>query len=210
MKTVTYEQFLTFKPCWLYDKNTEKQLQEIGSRKAEWTAIDVLNLQEVSENNRLWAVLREEFIDAKILHEFACRCAERALSRIANPDPRSIKAIAVKRKWIAGKATDRACSAAERAAWYAAERVVRSAATWHDTWPDMEAATWSAREAARESVMTNARKAAWKAAEHAAYAAWHIAMEAVDAAIAWEKERQWQINTLIDMLQEVQESWLKN
>ena len=202
MKTVTYEQFLTFKPCWLYDTNTEKQLQEIGSRKAEWTAIDVLNLDEVSEVSRLWAVLREEFIDAQILHEFACRCAEQALSLIDNSDPRSIKAIAVKRKWIAGKATDRALSAAERAAWYAAERTVHSAATWNDTWPDMEAATWNAREAAMEAVNTNARKAARRAAKYAAYTAWHIAMDAVDAAIAWEKERQWQIYFLKKLLTE--------
>lgn len=42
----------------------------------------------------------------KVLHEFVCRCAERALSRIDNPDPRSIAAIIAKRKWLNGEITD--------------------------------------------------------------------------------------------------------
>ncbi|KKM67224.1 hypothetical protein LCGC14_1473240 [marine sediment metagenome] len=41
----------------------------------------------------------------KILHEFACRCAEDALLLIKDPDPRSIEAIRVKRLWVTGKAT---------------------------------------------------------------------------------------------------------
>ena len=52
-------------------------------------------------------------------HACACRCAEDALSRIDNPDPRSINAIVVKRRWIAGEATDEELAAAEDAAWVA-------------------------------------------------------------------------------------------
>ena len=195
MKTVTYEQFLTFKPCWLCDEEGCQKLQEIGSRKAEWTAIDVLNLNEVSKEERLWAVLRKEFIDAKILHEFACRCAERALSWIANPDPQSIKAIAVKRKWIAGKATDKELSAAERAAYSAACST-------------SEAVTWSAMTTAAEAAMHGARRAALRSAESAEamiITACYSEEGTVTWTTAWKRERQWQINTLIDMLQEVQD-----
>lgn len=42
-------------------------------------------------------------IDGKrLLHEFACRCAEDALALIPNPDPRSVAAIKAKRDWLAG------------------------------------------------------------------------------------------------------------
>ena len=79
MKTVTLEQFKTFEPCWLETEEGRKRLEEIGSRKEEWTAIDVLNLEEVSLVNRLWSVLREEFISNKVLRNFSRVCEERAL-----------------------------------------------------------------------------------------------------------------------------------
>lgn len=46
--------------------------------------------------------------------------------RIDNPDPRSINAIAVKRRWIAGEATDAELADADAAAW-AAEAAARNA-----------------------------------------------------------------------------------
>ena len=55
-----------------------------------------------------------------ILHEFACRCAEDALALSPNPDPRSVNAIAVKRAWMRGEATDNELAAARAAAWDAA------------------------------------------------------------------------------------------
>jgi len=63
-----------------------------------------------------------------VLHEFACLCAEQALARVANPDPRSVEAIACKRRWLVGDATaaelatacDAACDAARAAAYDAA------------------------------------------------------------------------------------------
>lgn len=82
MKTVTFEQFLAFGPCWLEDESGRERLERIAARKAEWTALDVLRLPDymVSTADKLWAVLREEFIDDYSLHEFACICAERALA----------------------------------------------------------------------------------------------------------------------------------
>ena len=41
-----------------------------------------------------------------MLQEFACLCAERALKAAKVDDPRSWRAIEVKRLWLAGKATD--------------------------------------------------------------------------------------------------------
>ena len=52
----------------------------------------------------------------QVLHEFACDEAERALELAGNPDPRSLKAIETKRKWLKGEATDDELAAAWAAA----------------------------------------------------------------------------------------------
>lgn len=140
MKTVTVEQFKKFRPCWLETAEGRAKLARIAAIRDEWTALDVLNLPDVSADDKLWSVLREEFIDASILHEFACRCAEYALSFADNPDPRSIAAIEAKRKWLRGEITNKelyaaqaaARDAAEDAAWYAARAAAWDAAMEHE------------------------------------------------------------------------------
>lgn len=105
MKTVTLAQFKTFNPCWLEYENGENRLNEIGNRKEKWTALDVLNLDEVDPEDRLWAVLREEFIAREILVEFSCRCAERALRNVGLSDARYFDLIKAKRRWMRGEIT---------------------------------------------------------------------------------------------------------
>ena len=149
MKTVTVEQFKSFRPCWLETAEGRKRFARISAIRNEWTALEVLNLPYVPAQDKLWSVLREEFIKAPILHEFACRCAEYALSFVKNPDPRSIAAIEAKRKWLRGEITDTELYAARDAAWYAAK-----AATWSDecntTW---DAASKHEVEMLRELLM---------------------------------------------------------
>ena len=185
MKTVTLEEFKGFSPCWLEDPEKAAKLEEIGSRKAEWTALDVLNLEEVSEEDRLWAVLREEFLPAELLHEFACRCAERALKAAGVTDTRCWNAIEAKRKWLKNEITDEELAAARDAA-----RAAARAAAW--------AATWYA---ARDAAWVAARDAAWVAARAAARAAAWVA--AKDA--AWVAERKWQVEELKNMIKEAEE-----
>jgi len=109
-------------------------------------------------------------VDAtRILHEFLCWCAERALhtERKAGrePDPRSWKAVQTKRRWLAGKATDEeldeaaisAWSVARSAAWNAAESVARSAAAAEIA---AESAAWNAAERAAERAAESAAKRA--------------------------------------------------
>jgi hypothetical protein len=142
MKTVTVDQFLELSPCY-----KESRIREIARDKVEWSALDVLALEDISAEDRLWAVLREEFIDAPVLHEFACRCAEVALATISDPDPRYVEAIATKRRWLRGEATDEELKAAgAAAAWYAARYAARYAAqdaAWYAAW-----AAWAAARAA--------------------------------------------------------------
>jgi hypothetical protein len=110
-----------------------------------------------SERTVLW------YADAtKALHTFACDEAERALSAMADPDPRSIAAIAVKRRWIDGKATDAELAAARDAAWAVA----------------MDAAWAVARDAAGAVARAAAWAAAWAAAGDAAEDARAAAMAA--------------------------------
>ena len=118
MKTVTYEEFLKFEPCWLEEEGGAERIKSYFDRfGGKMSALDILKLDDVSTEDKLWSVLREEFIPAPILHEFDCVCAEYALSLIENPDPRSIKAIKVKRAWISGEATDKELNTARTAAW---------------------------------------------------------------------------------------------
>lgn len=177
LKTVTYEQFVGFGPCWLENEAGRKRLKRYASKREQWTALDILALNRVSAEDRLWAVLREEFIPAQLLHEFACRCAEWALSKVDHPDSRSIAAIQAKRDWLAGKITDRdlavARVAARDAVWVAA-RDAAGTATWTAAW---DAARYAARDAARD--------AAWDSARDAA--------------------RKWQVQELTKMLEEYEE-----
>ena len=152
MKTVTVEQFRKFGPCWLETVEGRGKFARIAAIKNEWTALDVLNLPDVSVEDKFWSVLREEFIDVPILHEFACRCAEYALSFVESPDPRSIAAIGAKRKWLRGKITDAGLYAARAAALDAVSSAAMDAA---------QVAAWVAAS-------NTARGAAWAAARVAA------------------------------------------
>ena len=139
MKTITYDEFITFEPCWLETPQGRRRLKYYAKKRERWSALDILALKHISAEDRLWAVLREELIDAIILHEFACRCAERALSKIDNPDPRSVNAVKTKRMWLAGNATDNELDAAQAAAWDAAQD-----AAWAAAWAAARDAAWAA------------------------------------------------------------------
>ena len=87
-------------------------------------------------DDKLAATMRETMWMGDVsatLHRFACEVAERALraqqAAGREPDPRSWNVIAVKRRWLAGKATDADLAQTDKAAW---------AATW-----DAEAAAWT-------------------------------------------------------------------
>ena len=154
MKTVTVEQFLTFGPCY-----GEECIRRIAERtgKTEFTALDILAIPRIPNVDQLWAVLRVGLIDTPMLHEFACRCAERALAMVDNPDPRSVAAIAAKRAWLRGEITNDELAAALVAALDAA---------WSADWD----AAWAAASAARDA----ASAAAWAAARDAEYK-WQVA-----------------------------------
>ena len=193
MKTVTVEQFRKFGPCWLETAEGREKFARIAAIRNEWTALDVLNLPDVFVQDKFWSVLREEFIEAPILHEFACRCAEYALSFVESPDPRSIAAIEAKRKWLRGEITDaeldaargEARDAAHDAAMYAARIAARVAA--------QDVAWVIARVIAQDAAWAAARNVVWSAANDAAL---DIACAARDAA------REHEVEMLRELLEE--------
>jgi hypothetical protein len=105
------------------------------------------------------------WLDAtRILHEFACQCADDALALVDNPDPRSVAAVAAKRKWLRGEITDEELDAARADAWAA---WAAAAATADDA---ADAAARAAAAARWAAAADAARNAAWNAAWNAARA----------------------------------------
>ena len=227
MKTINCEQFVSLNS--LIGSNERKAyLAKFSAIRNEWTALDILKIEQLDACERLEVVLHEALIDAQILHEFACRCAERALTHVDNPDQRSIAAIEIKRKWLHGE-----CSYNEfLEAWRAACDVIRTAgftlicAAWaaaYATSPKPEEAAQNAStnaatiaaEAAEINVIPAMRGAQyvadtpkWRAETDAAQAAWDAASDAERAAAyaardtARDAEYNWQVAELIKMLEE--------
>ena len=111
----------------------------------------------------------------RILHEFACTCAEDALALVERPDERSVAAIAAKRRWLNGEITDEELDSARAAAWDAARAA----------WDAALASRAAARDAARASrAARDASRAAARDAARASRAARDASRAARDAARA--------------------------
>ena len=157
---ITTEQIMLWNPCDRYNEGIVSDL--IGDGK---TPIEITEL-EITIEDRLWVLLRPEIIPEMDLHSIACDFAQSVAH--FSTDPRVQAAIDAKRKWIAGKISDKELEAARAAAW---------AATWEAA---MEAAMAAAMAATMAAAMATARAAAMAAAREVA---WVAAME-----VAWEKQ----------------------
>jgi hypothetical protein len=176
-RTITAKDILALGPC---EEWTPERIKRVARGRERLTRLEFSRLRSVSVEDRLWVLLRKDFVSEKNLRLFACDCAERVLRRERRagrePDKRSWRAIAVAREFARGRATKNELAAAWAAAWAAA----RAAA---------EAAAEAAARAA-------ARAAAWAAAEAAAWAAVRAAAWAAAWAAAEAAEKKWQIRQL--------------
>jgi len=143
----------------------------------------------------------------QLLHEFACRCAERALRASNVTDTRCLSAIEAKRAWLRGDigrrelaaARNAALAAARNAALAAARNATLDAARYATLDAALDAAWYAALDAARNAALDAAWYAAWAAA-------WDTAWDtALDTAwdTAWDTERQWQAEELERMFWEI-------
>jgi len=124
MKTATIDNLISWRPCPGYP---DDRVRALAGGVTEFTALDVLRRDDIPARDRLWVVVREELIDARALRIFACDCADRALSRVENPDARSVDAVRVSRLYANGDATTEQLAAARDAAWVAAWAAARAA-----------------------------------------------------------------------------------
>ena len=105
--TYTINDIRALRPC--YDPS--RYLPE------DWqgTALDVLNIEACPPRDRLWVVLREGWIDDRMLRLFAVWCARQALALVDNPDQRSIAACDVAERYANGEAAAASDAASDAA-----------------------------------------------------------------------------------------------
>ena len=96
------------------------------------TAIDILQIDDCPPKDRLWVVLRDEWIDDRTLRLFAVWCARQSLDSIGNPDQRSIEACNVAGLYADGEANDVELAAAREAASAAASAAWADRAAYDD------------------------------------------------------------------------------
>src|SRR3990167_2288536 len=130
---LTVQRVMSYGPCAEYP---ESLVRELWAGRRSLKPAEVLDL-DIPDEHKRWLLLRDGVIPQRIMREWACRCAARALTRERKagrtPHPDSLHAIRVARAWCRGRATDEGLSAAESAA--------KSA----------ESAAWSAAKSAAES-----------------------------------------------------------
>ena len=152
MRTVTLNDIRSFGPCY----DPVKYLPE----NWEGTAIDILNVTACTAEDRLWVVLRNDFLSDRDLRLFAVWCARQALAIPGNESEVCSNTCYVAEMYANGEATEEELASARNAAWSAAWDAARDAA-WSAAWS-------SARSAAWDAAWSAARSAAWDAAWSAA------------------------------------------
>jgi len=161
MQTATVEQVVSWEPCKRY---TQKKIIKLFADRKSLSALDIIELN-ISAIDKLWTILREELIPANLLYEFACRCAESALTQAREtdykPDHRSSAAIDAKRKWMRGEMTDTGLAVAGKAAWTAADDIAHNLAG-HVTWAvAVLTAKVATENIAREAAWSTVRNMSW-------------------------------------------------
>lgn len=144
---------------------------------SDWsgTRLEFLELEKISDRDKLWVMLRPETLSEKQLHLLACDFAESVLHFFENEYPndnRPRQAIEAKRRWVNGEISDSELQTAWAAAWDA--RAARAA--W---------AAWDARDASAAARAASATAKAARVASAASDTAW-----TARAAMAAELKKQ--------------------
>ena len=146
LRTFTIDDLKSWGPCGEY---TDELIEHLFAGRESLNALDVLDL-DIPDGDKLWCVLREELLDAPLLREFACRCAERVLPHFAAMHPndnRPHMAIEASRRFSRGEISRDELSAARDAARAAARDApdASAAAAARAAWAARDA--WAARAA---------------------------------------------------------------
>lgn len=106
MKIITYEDIKNLNPC-------EDPIQYIP-KTWEGTVLDILNLEQVPGRDRLWVVLKKDFLEGIDKKRFVLKCAREI--QYLMKDERSSKALDVAEAYLEGRATKEELEVAEKAA----------------------------------------------------------------------------------------------
>ena len=120
MKQFTIKDIRKFGPCY----DPIKYIPE----DFKGTAIDILNIKQCPAEDRLWVVLREEFLSDRELRLFAVWCARQALAIPGNENAICSETCNVAERFASGEATQAELAAAWAAARAAARDAARDAA----------------------------------------------------------------------------------
>jgi hypothetical protein len=181
MKSCTIDDVMRWRPCYV-----RAVVEKLAQGRTEATALEILRMEHLIAEDRLWLVLRPELIDGITLRLFAADCAEHVLSvyeRQYPGDLRPRQAIEAARAYARGEISGDARAAAEAADAAAAGATAAAAA---------RSAAWAAAEAAEAADAAEAGATAAAAARSAAWAA---------GAAAAGAERTWQIERLAEKLE---------
>jgi hypothetical protein len=116
MQSVTIDEIMAWEPCPEYPR--ERVAELFGKNSAvTWRQ---MARWRIPHEDRVWGLLHNEFLTDAQLWELACQFAERALlaERKAGREPAeaSWNAIATRRRWLRGEATDEEIASAASAA----------------------------------------------------------------------------------------------
>ena len=200
-KKITVDEIMALNPCY-----SRERVESLWAGRDAIDATEIAAL-EASALDRLWALIHA-CLDERSRRIFACDCADRAILRQREvghePDPRSLDAVSVSRRFAAGLVT-RAELAASYSAAYSAASAYSPAHASASAYASAHAAYAAyARYAAHTYAAANyaayaAAHAAASAARYAAhaYAAHAYAAAAFDAAKS--AEREWQVARAVEL-----------
>lgn len=193
MKTITYNLINSFDLCYDPIKYIPKDYSA--------TLVEFINDESVPYPERIWLVMRTDFMSERLMRLFAVWCYRRTLKFVKNPDPRSLAGADVAEKFANGEATNEellfARNDAISAAWSAESTLKHSARN-----PEEYAAgrvkwttAWFSAEAAAASTAESSRNSAIWSANHTVCALAHDAGRDVEAIVLHEH-----LEKLIEMI----------
>jgi hypothetical protein len=168
MKQISYADINKLNPCY----SPGDYIPETWSG----TSVDILKMTNVQARDRLWVVVRAEFLNDNVLCRYALACARQCEKFSDSPDVKYCNDIT--EAFIGGWASKEELIAAQSTVWNAAGAAARSAsasAAW-------SASAASAIVAAARSAQSTVWNAAWSASGAAGYAAGAAARSAEAAA----------------------------
>jgi hypothetical protein len=153
-RTVSAADILARRPCGDWPTRIPQLCTQY--RRERWSALDVLSIEEVPAQDRLWVVLHPDLLSEAVAIRWLCEIAADALRATQVTDPRSWSGLEARLAYARGEI--------DAAAWDAAWDAAGAAAAWDAAW----GAAW---DAARAAARAAAGDAAWAAAWDAAWAA---------------------------------------